>query len=440
MIAASRTSPVQPLSDTHAAFLEWALATPAARDPRNFSDVEGPMPSYHGAFQPWPLFVRSSDADSMSSVVRTLLRAMLQDPAMARDITEDPQAVEAYRLLTERDPLGETVFARGEFVETTGGFRCVEMNISGALASWVFGHVARRILDLEVLKPFFQRVDRELIVKEPALSVLRRVLDQHPGGHVVAMGADDWTPFRLSLAENIINALVARLDRPVPRIHVRRPADFEVRGRELFVSGLHGAVHSVINAQFPEHVSDSVFDAIRAGAARWYCGPAARALCDKRLFARAVEHLETSEQPGAAQARPHLLWTRVISDRIVRFRGHEVEMRDLLTSARNELVVKAGAGYHGQDVYVGRITSGDDWSAAIRAALEDGRSIVQEFAEPVLREALTRSGDVVMSRAIWGSFSSGEENTGLHARVSNTDLVVNTARGAENAVVFMVDE
>ncbi len=79
--------------------------------------------------------------------------------------------------------------------------------------------------------------------------------------------------------------------------------------------------------------------------------------------------------------RRHVLWTRVVSERVTTLPDGQVgDLLDFAWRARESLVLKPNRGYGGQGVVIGVVTSDAEWSAALEQALRGPeRSVVQQM-------------------------------------------------------------
>ncbi|MEV5595354.1 hypothetical protein [Streptomyces sp. NPDC052496] len=78
----------------------------------------------------------------------------------------------------------------------------------------------------------------------------------------------------------------------------------------------------------------------------------------------------------------YLPWTRILSERKTDRAGRQVDLLPFVRDHRDLLVLKAGLGECGQQVVIGRDVGQAEWESAVRAAVVDGTSVVQEFVRP----------------------------------------------------------
>jgi hypothetical protein len=208
-------------------------------------------------------------------------------------------------------------------------------------------------------------------------------------------------------------------------------AELRERGGHLFHGDLR--IDVVVDAR-SGIVGRDVFLALQAGTVRGYNGPATPLLSDKLNLALASEMegsgLFTDEERRII--RHHLPWTRRVEDGFVDFEDERVYLPDLLADARERLVLKHSLSSQGSDVHAGLFTPPQRWDELVRAALEDGIWIVQEFMPPARLPFLLPDGGVADHDVVWGLYIIGERYGGGFLRVQPAGLagVINSARGA----------
>jgi hypothetical protein len=135
-------------------------------------------------------------------------------------------------------------------------------------------------------------------------------------------------------------------------------------------------------------------------------------------------------------------YTQIVEDKTVTYKGASHSLISLLKSRKDEFVVKDAGGAQGIDVFVGKFMSQEDWEKAIEYALTHKNFITQEFYDSINFTAPNRFNEWGLHKLIWGSFGFGDSYGGVWVRMSElkTDVgVINSAKGAVEAIVFTVD-
>ncbi|HYG65661.1 MAG TPA: hypothetical protein VEL74_23965, partial [Thermoanaerobaculia bacterium] len=170
--------------------------------------------------------------------------------------------------------------------------------------------------------------------------------------------------------------------------------------------------------------------------------PVAMLLGDKRNLALLSERADSpvfSEEERQI-LRDHLPWTRRVESTETTFQGERVPLLDFISSHREDLVLKKGRSLAGQDVFIGRFTSQDEWDKVLGEVAPQRDWIVQAFAES--RPYLFQNDEYGCSPhdAVWGPFVFGKTYAGAILRLQPKRLlgIVNLTRGATEGVLLEV--
>lgn len=147
-------------------------------------------------------------------------------------------------------------------------------------------------------------------------------------------------------------------------------------------------------------------------------------------------HLFTDEQ--LQMIEKHLPWTRLISEREVRFEGGKHDLPELIRRERDRFILKPNDDYGGSGIVVGWESTEGEWDDAIEAAL-DSPFVVQERA-PVEKVMFpTYDGEAVMEELLidFDPFLFRGKAEGGLIRLSSQSLVNVAAGGGEAALVVL---
>ena len=414
---------------------------------------------------PIPMLVTRSQMAAMShaatAVARLAPKALLSlgTPEAVASVfrIEAPEATRAFEGATT-EPL-----ARCDFIDSPDGFKCVEMNTSGALGGWASELLVSHVTSSS--PPVAAFVEREridiLASRDTLKEFLRHVARGAPPlskcNVFVLLPARPEATGRAELVRAFLDAVYsgirAELGRPLDgEVLFGTSGDLGIRDGHLHVSGV--PVHVVLErtapanaavgeSVLPVHVDEALVTAIRERTARVFNGPARRLLGDKRtlaLISSAAESPVFTDAESQAVAR-HVPFTRIVDlQAVTRFRGADVSMRELLSRDRENLVLKPAADFGGSGVTVGRSTTSSDWESAILAA-RAGDWVVQEFVSAE-RYWMGSRADVPHS-AVWGLFTCGSSYLGGIVRAAAEAArpgVVNAALGATVAAILEVND
>ena len=132
-------------------------------------------------------------------------------------------------------------------------------------------------------------------------------------------------------------------------------------------------------------------------------------------------------------------WTSIIKDGCTTYKNEEYNLLELLKEEKDQFVIKAANGAQGEDVFIGKFSSGKKWEQIIQLALEKNNFIAQEFSDSINFLAPDGCNEWTPHKLIWGSFGFGKIYGGVWVRMSavKTDVgVINSATGAVEAIVY----
>jgi len=435
-------------------FREAAKDDPRLLDRRTFDALRAPLFEYH--LQGWPTFLGAAKRDELHAASRGVCGALKKIPervfggdwaAVAR-FYGMPSPAAAEICFTEPNGLPGGI-ARGYFILTADGFKCMEVNFSARIGGWETAPLVAAHLQIpptaefvrergiavgytDTIRGLFLHVVGE--ARSAGLAAdgeLNVAIVREPG---VAMGS---AVFQAYLREEYARTRAA-LGGLAGEVRECYPEELLSVEGEIRLAGRR--IEAVV--EFNDTTPRDVYRAFKANRLVLWNGPVAKVLSDKRNMALLSEGLEKgSFEPAEREAiRRHVPWTRRVLPGRADFYGEEMAMRDLLLARREELVLKAGLSYGGKAVAIGDFTPAQAWREAVDAALARGDWIVQERVESL--PYLYQSGEHGCSPhdVIWGPFLFGETYGGLFLRMQpKADrTVVNLTQTATEGCAFEV--
>lgn len=453
-LAADLRAAHRAISPEDLAFREVAKDDPRLLDRRTFDALRAPLFEYK--LQSWPTFLGAATRDALHAASLGVCGALKKIPervfgddwaALARFYgLASPADAEIW--FAEPNALAGGI-ARGDFLLTADGFKCMEVNWSARIGGWETAPLVAAHMGIAPTAEFVH--GRGIAVR---CTDTIRTLYLHVIGEARAAGlaADG----QLNLA--IVREPGHRMGSAVFQAFMReeyRKVRAELGGldgdvRECYPEELQsagGAIHlggRRIDAvlEFNDATPRDVYRAFKARRLALWNGPVMRILSDKRNMALLSEGLEKgSFSPAEREAiRRHVPWTRIVAPGRADFYGEEMAMRDLLLSHREELVLKAAVSFGGKEVAIGDFTPGQVWREMVDAALARGGWIVQERLESL--PYLYQSGEHGCSPhdMVWGPFLFGETYGGVFLRMQpKADrTVVNLTQTATEGCAFEV--
>jgi hypothetical protein len=452
----------QDLSPFAVEFIDYVAEEPAERSRRiEFPTVELPdfIQKLAYPMQSWPIFLGPAKRAEIERATLGVVRLVKSLPE--RLFAKDPQKLDArYELGGElaaaflfEPPDGISgAIGRCDFVDTTAGFKCIELNMS-VPGGWQIRYWRDKYLSSPPMAPFLAERGLTATMRDPWEELFSHIVEEARRSPVTAGGT-----LNLALVIAAVDTLrdqraTEALNESFQRVLARDgggltghlslasyPNDFEVkRGMELYLGGKR--IHTVLEySHLP--TPQEVYLCFKAETILLFNGPVSRLLGDKRNLALLSEHAESDlfDREERALIAASIPWTRVARPGKTTWRGEERPLDELLVEHQEEMVLKLAAGTQGIGVVVGSRVSPQVWSAAIRTALDAGGTwLAQEAA--VSRPYLCQIGEVGACEhdVVWGTFAFGTRYGGGFLRMvprGTGDGIINAARGATEGVLL----
>jgi hypothetical protein len=416
-------------------------------------EVEDPV-------QPWPVWIDSALSHQLGSVAvgltrlfRTLPRRFFGGDAVAVAEFLGLDATTVAMLLAEPHLLDQTL-CRGDFLLTPDGPKLLELNL-GNLGGWQFSALEPLYLQRPDVLEFLTQEGLQACPSGSIGALFRHILghalenplttaaSSGPLNLLIVVSNDGATSFASHPRRLYQRELLSMVKELAPgravRLQLARVQDLTFPGGEVHVDGVR--YHAVIEQNDTE-ASREIFRSFKAGQVHCYTSPHGMVLGDKRWLALLSSRSESPLFSGEERALIHraIPWTREVGAQTTMFRGIEHFLPELLQRRRTELVLKAGQGYGGAQVHVGRALEEAEWQALVERALEEGGWIVQEYLEPVMPVLQAGEEGTAPHRIVWGLMVFGETYGGPYLRLAPESLgaVVNVARGARVGLALEV--
>jgi len=444
------------LSPVDLAFREEARRSPELLDRATFQAMEPDGDLVDRPVQPWPTFVgRETQAElaAASLGVCALLKSVPErlfgndTAALARAYGLPQQFVEV--ALAEPNGLATTI-ARGDFISTAQGWRCIEFNISARLGGWESQLILERARLVPALARFCARESVAFACRDTLRELFAHVLAEArrqgllEGGELnVAIVRDRREVARRATVERFHQQLAASCaelaDGLVGRVFEARAEDVVLWRNDLYLGRLR--IHAVIvwSADTPK----PVYRSFKMGRIALFNGPVEHLLSNKLALALLSENAERDVFSAAERAliARHVPWTReVVAGRRLDFRGEPRPLEELLAAHREELVLKKGFSHGGYGVAVGRFTAPEAWLDLGRRAAAQGGWEIQELVESLPYLYQTGARGCAPHEVIWGPFVFGDRYAGAFLRMQpkSTRDIVNLSQAASQGVLVEV--
>lgn len=449
-------------SEVNRQFLEFVERNPELRERASFESLFRDNPIKRLPPQPWPLFVDEEPNRRIGEAVVALDK--LFKSVIPRFFANDPRLVfEFYKIanpmlieLLLAPPNGIAgAMSRTDFINTPEGMRCLEYNAGSLVGGW---HM-QVLEDAYFRTPVLARFLGEHGVRARHRNTIR-LLFRHLIRETIASGV--WKGGDLNLGLVIRPQEPARIamhtaseavykreyraaleeERPglTGELYLCAHADMTEAGGGLSFQGAR--VHTILE-QHNADLDQRSFRHAKGGKVQLFTGPATVLLSDKRNLVLLSENAEGDRFSAAERdlIRTYIPWTRLVARTQTVFRDESVSLPDLLSSRREDLVLKKAQGLGGRGVHVGRYTPQSEWEEIATKALDEGGWIVQEYVESIPYYFLAGDGNAVLHNLVFGLFTFGDTFGGALLRLQPRGGrgVVNTAGGAEIDLLFEVE-
>ncbi len=444
--------------EQHPRLLERSTFEPFFTSAREHAKVLSADPKERYALQPWPVLIteeRDREFERAGVGLTRIHRSMHQ-----RLFGKDRKAITKFyglesemvaALLLSKPSDVEINLSRADFVDTTEGLKCIEVNF-GSLGGWQEPTFAPVFLDNPEIAGFLDAHDLTLTYRNSIRALMRHVVTDCLNSplvkdgelNVLIVGSDggatsvDCHPREVYQQE--FEAVLAEMGNPLQGVvEVARKSDIVIKKKAVRVRGrrFHAAIEQ-------DDKYSNLLAAFKGRYVRLYSGPVGMILGDKRNLAILSERAETDFVTDEEREliRKYIPWTRRMDLEEVTYGDETVPMNELLTSERQNLVIKAGESFGGKDVRVGRRLDDEAWRQAIEEARTEGGWIVQEFLEA--RPYSFQAGDsgACPHDVEWSLFVFGEEYAGCRVRMApkTEGSLLNVSQGARIGIVFTAAE
>lgn len=458
------TAPAKPtangeLSAANRDFFRFVESHPEYLDSERFDALYKKRALTQYPLQPWPTFVgprvieeAARTNDRVCALVKSVPERLFDNhpERLAEYFGLDSRYAALLVALLRRPGHLEGLVARGDYVRTEAGFRCLEVNFGGNLGGWQCS-VWAKLYDSE---PLFRR-----FLEETGRSYEHR----HPShvffGHLLEMarraGPLDEGVLRVAFlvpeehrtgGDSVVfaaRALDATLAEIAPDLDgetvVCEAGDLAAGPDGLLHQGRR--VHAVSEPTFGR-TPGVVVRQILKSAVDVYNGPTRDLFVDKRTLALLSEHQESDrfdreERETIAAAVP---WTREVREGETAWEGERRPLTEILEIHRERLVLKPAVASQGHGVTLGRRQPPEAWRAAVATALAAPEPwIVQEHEESLPYLYLDSERGPCAHHVTWGLFAFGRRYGGGFLRLmpkEGTSGIVNAAQGATQGVIM----
>ena len=457
---------LQRLSRVNVDFLEFIKRNPEGLRRSSYADLMkfsiGPR-----NIQPWPTFISRKVKNQLQEASTAVYHLVKQIPGRLFD--NNPQKIGAYfgfpeeyiqlQLESVKDGHIENLLARGDFIFSSTGLKCLEYNITASLGGWQQPILESAYLNSPFIAKFIQEYQVKTCNKNQYVILLQHLLtiakkkfygDNH-GEINIGFALHNYKHTRgTDVVEEEFNReyrllLKEQGNHCQGRVFFSDFPYLTVDNDCIFYKGKR--IHAMVE-WYHGNVPAKFFYVSLLGNVIIYNGPITNLLSNKLNLALLSENEDTGVfTPGEREIiKRYIPWTRRVVPGEVTFGTGTFDLEDFLSSHREKLVLKPDRELGGKDIQVGKFTPAEQWEEAIGNALrdKDRNWLVQEYVEPLTH--LYQYGDdgYAEHQLVWGLFVFGSAYAGGYLRVmprhEKSKGVINSFQGAERTAILEVDE
>lgn len=340
-----------------------------------------------------PHFVTEWDWIRVKAICETVWSALqkVKDAAVGNEELLDELGItEIEKDLVAIDPKYKQVSptARLDSFLTENAYSFVELN-GESPAGIAYADSATEIFkNLPVMKKFAEKYDVQgLEGSSKMLDVLRLAYEEYLGHEpeelpIIAIvdlkglpTQKEFELFRDYFEDNGYTAIICS------------PDELEFDGEKLWYDGVKIDIvykRLLVNEYLPiMEKYPALLDAYRAGAICMVNSFQSKLIHKKAVFAVLTNEkyadLFTEDELNAIIA--HVPWTRKFREEKTFNKGEEIDLVDWTRANKSKLVLKPNDDYGGHGIYIGWISSDEEWEEAMKVALVDEDYLVQERVE-----------------------------------------------------------
>jgi hypothetical protein len=478
------------LSVNNRKFLRFVESTYGGLERETYNDLFK-VNDYLFKMQPWPMFFSAAAraeiggaAAKVFDLIKSIpLRVFDGDYQKMSDYYEIPVDLIEYFLSGVTQEHLDGLVARGDFVMSPQGMKCIEFNVNtnlGGLGS-VFWQSA--YLSVPLIRRFLQQEAIELRNRGFFAHLFDHIIDdilerfpRRTGGLNVACvmlpgGGTMNEAQQQRYLESVFNGVLQTKGQGLKgSVVICDYSRLSVTGDTVFYR------ETPIHAMFElcmGYVPPQFTEAFKAGGTAVYNGAITWLMSTKLNFALLSEREDSDVFSSHEQEtiKKHIPWTRKVTPGRTTYKGKEIDLVDFILAERERLVLKPLVGSGGKDVYIGARTAADEWEKVFEKSLQCkstmadvvvGKDMNFEQWKALMEKALSIEQWLVQEYATsypfvfqhgeegyvphdvsWGLFVFGSRYSGGWARVlpsAHEKGVVNAHQGAESILIFDVDE
>jgi hypothetical protein len=452
----------QELSNCSLKFLEFVKRDSERLKRSNYSTLETHDPKR--VLQPWPTFICPRKKDELQKastevfkIIKTLLQRFFSyDPEKISRFFEFPLDHVKYFLYGVNEEHINNLLARGDFIFSPSGFKCIEYNICSNLGGGQIPVWEAMYLKTPIISEFLHQYGIKVINKNLLAIFLK---------HIITLILKKIP--NISGELNIVIAFSDKAEMTInnPREHFYVNQLYEdilhqkyrpLKGEIIFCDYsqliiledhiyYHGKeVHFIL--EFNNGTAPFKFRLVQEKGNVLIYNGLITALMENKLNIALMSEYQDSDifTPEERETiKKYIPWTRKVKYGETTHNSQSVKLEDFILSNREQLVLKPAGGLSGIDVHLGYKTPENQWRQVKERALQEKDWVVQERIDSYPFLYQHGKEGYAEHNVNWGTFVFGTRYAGTWLRVqpkTDPEGIINFSHGAEASILFEVDE
>lgn len=451
------------LSNAGAQFLEFIERNPGALKRSGFNLLEGK--NEVGKLQSWPIFINRSTASEIEKAAVNVFnlikcipeRIFSNDPHRIGSFYEIPIEIAKIQLDGASDAHLDNILARGDFMFSSSGLKCLEFNVSAMIGGMQVAYWEPLYAGIPAISRFLREFRLEMRNKNLFSILLEHLFDtavkKYPDCENEINIALVIPKYGKTFARHTENKLLNQIYKEI--LHLKY-SDSSKKGEVIFCDFHHlktvnqclfykdKRIHALME-MYHGVVPDEIREVFKSGNICLFNGPVTKLMSSKLNLALLSQYQDSDifSREEREVIKKHIPWTRKTITGEVTYGKDRVKLEEFVFANKERLIIKPCMGISGADILIGKNTTGDQWRKTVNKAFAEKNWVVQEHVNSY--SFLFQRGEQGCTEhiVVWGFFVFGSRYGGAWARIlpaGNKYGVVNSIQGAEETVVLEVSE
>ena len=445
------------LSNSSIRFLKFVENNTDALKASSFNKLLDWNDNLH-VLHPWPSFINQHIKNKMKeasirifNLIKSIPKRMFaNDPYKINQFFEIPVDIIKFQLDGTNEKHIENLLARGDFILSPTGLKCLEYNVSANLGGWELPIWESLYLKTPAISKFLKEYGLKITNKNLLATLFDHLITvaldksfNHDTEINIALGmpikpGGNYDEMELYMNNLYKKNLQLRNNKLKGKIILCDLNHLDLIDDFIFHKDLK--IHSIIEMHHGL-ITTEISHAFKLGNVCLYNGPITGLLSNKLNLALLSEYEDSDifsiEEREAI--KKYIPWTRKIASYETSYGTSKVKLENFILSNKQKLVIKPSQGSGGKGIYIGRYASQKKWEELVKTAVKMKNILVQEYIEP--SPYLYQSGEngCAVHDAVWGFFILGSRYGGGWVRVlpkEKSNGVINCHQGATVSVIF----